>query len=97
MLPDAAPPTLPMERDRARIRNILGLLTSEDVRTCGLRSILLHHPERLPHGFRYGDWLFDGDDLVAVSRTAIDDAEGGGRNFCAGPRPTRQDVDRSAS
>jgi hypothetical protein len=40
-----------------------------------------HHPERQRHGFQYVDWLFDGDDLVVVSRTAFDDVEGGAHDY----------------
>jgi hypothetical protein len=32
-------------------------------------------------GFQYADWLFDGDDLIAVVRTAFDDADGGADSF----------------
>ncbi len=43
--------------------------------------ILLHHPDRGYHGFQYADWLFDGDDLVFLSRTAYDDERTGANNF----------------
>jgi len=59
------------------IRNTLALVRSEDLRTWDMRSIVLHHPDAVRHGFQYVDWLFDGDDLVAVSRTAHDDAGAG--------------------
>ena len=81
MLSNAAPPAVPGKKDWSRLRNTLGLLRSEDLRTWELRSIILHHPERERHGFQYVDWLFDGDDVVAVSRTAFDDAEGGARTY----------------
>ena len=35
----------------------------------------------MKHAFQYIDWLFDGDDIVAVSRTAFDDDEGGACDF----------------
>lgn len=81
MLSNAAPPGVAVKKDWSRLRNTLGLLKSEDLVTWELRSILLHHPERQRHGFQYVDWLFDGDDVVVVSRTAFDDAEGGARNY----------------
>jgi hypothetical protein len=36
------------------------------------------------HGFQYADWLFDGDDLIAVVRTAHDDGT-------AAPQPARRE------
>jgi hypothetical protein len=45
-----------------------------------VRCILLYHPDTVSHGFQYADWQFDGDDMVAVVRTAYDDAEGGAHN-----------------
>ncbi|MGQ9589430.1 MAG: exo-alpha-sialidase [Planctomycetota bacterium] len=73
-----------LERHRAerpsRIRNCLALLGSPDLRAWTVRTILLYHPEAKAHGFQYPDWLFEGDDIVAVVRTAYDDAEGGARN-----------------
>ena len=63
-----------------RTRNTLALIHSSDLRSWTVRSILLRHPERDRHGFQYADWHFDGDDLIAVVRTAFDDAEGGAAN-----------------
>lgn len=80
-LSNAAPPAANAERDRSRVRNTLCLLRSEDLRTWELRSVVLHHADRQRHGFQYIDWLFDGDDIVAVSRTAFGDAEGGARTY----------------
>lgn len=59
------------------VRNTLALLRSEDLRRWEIRSVVLHHPEAKHHGYQYADWLFDGDDLVVVSRTAHDDEWGG--------------------
>jgi hypothetical protein len=61
------------------VRNTLALLCSEDLRRWEIRSVVLHHPDAKRHGYQYVDWLFDGDDLVVVSRTAHDDAWGGAR------------------
>ena len=63
----------------AAIRNTLLLARSEDLRHWEPRSIVLHHADVARHGFQYVDWLFDGDDIVAASRTAHDDADGGAR------------------
>jgi hypothetical protein len=45
-----------------------------------VRCVLLHHPDPQKHAFQYADWQFDGDDLLAVARTAYDDGEGGAAN-----------------
>lgn len=72
------------ERHRAEnpggIRNTLALTCSPDLREWTIRSILLYHPDVKNHGFQYVDWLFEGEDLIAVCRTAYDDAEGGAHN-----------------
>src|SRR5262249_29292028 len=39
------------------------------------------HPDHAHHGFHYVDWVFDGDDIVFVSRTAFDDANGGAHTY----------------
>ncbi len=62
------------------IRNTLALTASTDLRTWTVRCILLHHPDTARHGFQYPDWLFDGDDLIALVRTAHDDGVGGAHN-----------------
>lgn len=64
----------------ATIRNTLALTSSSDLRGWDIRCILLHHPDAARHGFQYPDWQFDGNDLIAVVRTAWDDAEGGAHN-----------------
>ena len=62
------------------IRNTLALLHSPNLRDWRIRSLLLRHPDVTKHGFQYVDWQFDGDDLIAVCRTAYDDPQGGARN-----------------
>ena len=59
------------------IRNTLILVCSEDLYTWQKRAIILYNPERINHGFQYVDWLFEGDDIIAVSRTAFADGVGG--------------------
>ena len=63
-----------------RTRNTLALVASDTLREWTVRSILLYHPDVERHAFQYVDWQFEGDDLVAVARTAYDDAEGGAHN-----------------
>lgn len=62
------------------IRNTLALVSSADLRQWDVRSVLLQHPDPEKHGFQYADWRFDGDDLIAVVRTAYDDDAGGAHN-----------------
>lgn len=62
-------------------RNTLALVRSKDLREWKVRSIVAYHHDVKKHGFQYPDWLFDGDDIVAVSRTAYDDGLGGAHNY----------------
>lgn len=62
------------------IRNTLALVHSDNLRVWETRCILLRHPDPLKHGFQYADWLFEGEDIIAVCRTAWDDEEGGAHN-----------------
>jgi hypothetical protein len=63
-----------------RTRNTLALVASTDLKDWDVRAVVLHHPDVERHGFQYVDWLFEGDDLVAVVRTAYDDGLGGAHN-----------------
>jgi len=58
-------------------RNTLSLMSSPDLAAWTVHRRVLTHPDRTTHGFQYVDWLFDGEDLAAVVRTAFDDDEGG--------------------
>lgn len=71
------PPRYEGSGNASLVRNTLALLCSENLRDWELRSVVLHHPDAKRHGFQYADWLFDGDDIVAVSRTGYDDEWGG--------------------
>ncbi len=62
-------------------RNTLALVRSADLRRWEVRSIIAYHHDVKKHGFQYPDWQFDGDDIVAVSRTAYDDGLGGAHNY----------------
>jgi hypothetical protein len=62
------------------IRNTLALVVSSDLRDWETRCILLYHPDTTKHGFQYPDWQFDGEDLIAVVRTAFEDGAGGAHN-----------------
>ena len=76
----AAPPSLAGKGKPAAVRNTLVLLRSENLRDWERRTILLAHPDVARHAFQYVDWIFDGDDLLAVSRTAYDDEGAGARS-----------------
>ncbi|MGB5875183.1 MAG: exo-alpha-sialidase, partial [Bacteroidota bacterium] len=45
-----------------------------------IRSVVLRSLDVEKTGFQYIDWLFDGEDIIAVSRTAFDDGLGGAHN-----------------
>ncbi len=102
-LASAAPPILAGKGKPASVRNTLVLMRSTNLRDWELRSILLHHPDVGRHAFQYVDWIVDGDDLLAVSRTAHDDAGSGAHNahdanFLTFHRVTRfRDLDRADS
>lgn len=61
----------------AHTRNTIALIASSDLRHWDIRCVLLHHSDTETHGFQYLDWQFDGDDLIALSRTAYEDGLGG--------------------
>lgn len=73
------PPDYREERP-GRVRNTLALTRSKNLRSWEVRCILVHHPDVKKHGYQYPDWLFEGDDLIAVVRTAHDDGLGGAHN-----------------
>ena len=62
------------EKDPAAYRNILALTSSRDLLEWQVESIILRHFDTRHHAWQYVDWLFDGQDMVAVSRTAWDGA-----------------------
>ncbi|MEJ7736967.1 MAG: sialidase family protein [Chitinophagaceae bacterium] len=63
-----------------RTRNTQALCSSSDLRNWEVKSIILQHQDMDKHGFQYLDWQFEGKDIIALSRTAYDDAEGGAHN-----------------
>ncbi|WP_428664730.1 sialidase family protein [Runella sp.] len=67
-------------KNPASIRNTQALFSSKDLRNWNLHTILLQHPEVIKHGFQYVDWLFEGKDIIFLSRTAFDDDQGGAHN-----------------
>ena len=58
------------------LRNRLVLVSSSDLRDWQVRDTLISHDDPHFHGFQYIDWLIEGNDIIAVSRTAFDDKNG---------------------
>jgi hypothetical protein len=80
-LTNYVPPAF-VRRDPGAIRNTLALIASPDLRVWTVRSVLLQSQEVAHHGFQYVDWVFDGDNIIFVSRTAYDDGpESGAHSF----------------
>jgi hypothetical protein len=48
------------------------LTSSADLRNWKVEAVLLQHADAKQPAWQYLDWLFDGDDIVAASRTAAD-------------------------
>jgi hypothetical protein len=63
-----------------RARNTSALLRSKDLRAWEARCAIFYGDDIGLHGFQYADFLFDGDDLIAVYRVAFDDDRGGSAN-----------------
>ncbi len=66
--------------DPGRVRNAVALMRSPDLQRWEMRCIVLYHPDVDKHGFQYLDWLIEGQDIIAVSRTAY------GRGLSSAPR-----------
>jgi hypothetical protein len=60
-----------------RTRNTLAMIASADLHRWTIRTVVLHHPDVKFHAFQYVDFQFDGNDMIALSRTAYDDGLGG--------------------
>ena len=60
------------QKDPSAVRNHLVLACSSDLKNWEVKTTILRHPDSTYHAFQYADWQFDGNDLVAVSRTGWD-------------------------
>jgi len=58
------------------IRNHLVLMYSDDLRNWTVKDTLITSNDPFFHGFQYVDWQFDGNDIIAVSRTAFEEERG---------------------
>lgn len=67
----------PKKLNASNIRNTLALCSSSDLLTWKVNKIILKGDDVEKTGFQYVDWMFEGKDIVFVSRTAFDDGLGG--------------------
>lgn len=58
------------------LRNRLVLMSSPDLRNWTIKDTLISRDNPFLNGFQYLDWQFDGNDIIAVSRTAFQDERG---------------------
>ncbi len=63
-----------------RTRNTVAMIYSRDLVNWDIHKIVMQHQDVFKHGFQYLDWQFDGEDIIALSRTAWDDCTGGADN-----------------
>jgi hypothetical protein len=80
-LANRVPAAFQAGRHPASTRNTLSLVSSADLREWTDHGTVLSHPDPARHGFQYVEWQFDGDDLIATSRTAFIDTAGGAANY----------------
>ena len=64
------------QREPYAMRNRLVLTSSADLRDWTVEAELLEHWDIAYHAWQYVDWLFEGDDIIFVSRTAHPTEEG---------------------
>ena len=57
-------------------RNTLTLISSKDLREWREERVVLQSDNPFFDGFQYVDWQFDGEDIVAVIRLAIEERRG---------------------
>ena len=67
-------------KNPASLRNTQALFSSSNLISWELHSVILQHPDVAKHGFQYVDWLFEGNDIILLARTAFDDGVGGAHN-----------------
>jgi hypothetical protein len=76
MMPEHNHPDNPGE-----VRNAVAVISSPNLKDWNTNAVVLYHPDIKKHAFQYPDWVFDGSDMIVLSRTAYDDAAGGAHNF----------------
>lgn len=63
-----------------KTRNTLALISSTDLKNWSINKILLQNSDVQHVGFQYVDWLFEGEDIISVIRTAFPDEYGANAN-----------------
>ena len=58
------------QKDPKATRNVLVLTRSKDLKHWEVRTIVFRHHDRQFHAWQYIDWVFEGNDILFVSRTA---------------------------
>jgi len=64
-----------------RIRNTLALVSSSNLKDWTINHIVLQHEDYKHHGFQYINWFIDGNDIIALSRTAFNDGVSGAADY----------------
>ncbi len=67
-------------RSPSGFRNVLMLRKSRDLKTWEDIKVILEHEDVLKHGFQYVDWLFEGNNIIVLCRTAYNDGKEDARN-----------------
>lgn len=68
-------------RQLDRIRNTLALCSSKDLKEWTVNEIVIQNDDYKHHGFQYVNWLVDGKDIIALSRTAFDDGKSAAADY----------------
>jgi hypothetical protein len=58
------------------LRNRMVLMYSDDLRNWNVKDTLVSADNPFFYGFQYPDWQFDGNDIIAVTRTAFEEERG---------------------
>src|SRR5690606_33831241 len=75
---DNANPNVPP----SSIRDTVALMSSDDLKDWDVYDIVIQDlSNQAKIGFQYLDWIIDGDDILAVSRTAYPDQFGDASNY----------------
>ncbi len=68
------------KRNASGFRNVLMLRKSKDLVHWEDVKVILEHEDVLKHGFQYVDWLFEGNDILVLCRTAYNDGKNDAKN-----------------
>lgn len=68
------------KRNPMGFRNVLMLRKSKDLKNWEDVKIILEHEDVIHHGFQYVDWLFEGNNMIVLSRTAYNDGKVNAKN-----------------